>query len=60
MSDQPAGAYLATHESLNFEDDTPEKGTTPKLKISKFPDFDKQIVYIEVYDLSESKSGLIF
>ena len=33
---------LGTHESRNFGDVTPERGTTRKLKISKFTDFDKQ------------------
>ena len=35
-------------------------GTTGKLKISKFIDFDKQIVYNWVVDPAEFKSGLIF
>ena len=33
--------------------------TTPKLKFSKFTDFDKQIVYIRVIDPVEPKSGVI-
>ena len=42
------GAYLATRDSQNLKDNTPERETTPKLKCSKFADFDKQIVYIRV------------
>ena len=50
------GAYLATRDSQNLKDNTPERETTPKLKCSKFADFDKQIVYIGVIDPAESKS----
>ena len=39
--------------------DAHKKGTTEKIKISQFTDFDEQIVYIEVLDPAESKSGLI-
>ena len=38
--------HAATHESQNFGNDTPKNDTAPKLKILRFTDFDKQIVYI--------------
>ena len=38
-----SGAYLAIHESQNFGDDNPEKGSTPNIENSKFTDLDKQI-----------------
>ena len=58
-----AGPYLATNESQNFGDETAKMRTTPILNFLKFCRyivFVKQIVYIGLIDLVDSKSGLIF
>lgn len=36
-----------------------KQGTTQKLKISKFTDFDKPIVYIGAIDATKSESGAL-